>query len=59
MPAFSERRKYREARARRLGARTAVRPIEAVAVMVVIAAVIAMAVWFLFFSHGGLGPGTV
>ena len=32
---------------------------EAAAVAVVIAAVIAMAVWFLFFSTGGIGQGTV
>jgi hypothetical protein len=30
-----------------------------VAVIAVVAAVIAMAIWFLFFSSGGLGPGTV
>jgi hypothetical protein len=33
--------------------------VEAVAVLAVIAAVIAMAVWFVFFSSGGIGPGTV
>lgn len=32
---------------------------EALAVAVVIAAVIAMAIWFLFFSSGGIGQGTV
>lgn len=32
---------------------------EAVAVAAVIAAVIAMAIWFIFFSSGGIGPGTV
>jgi hypothetical protein len=32
---------------------------ELVAVAVVIVAVVAMAVWFLFFSGGGIGPGTV
>jgi len=32
---------------------------EAVIVAIVIAAVIAMAVWFFFFAHGGLGPGSV
>jgi type VI protein secretion system component VasF len=36
-----------------------VTPLEAVAVTVVVAAVLAMAVWFLFFSGGGIGPGTV
>lgn len=32
---------------------------ELVAVLVVVAAVVAMAVWFLFFSSGGIGQGTV
>jgi hypothetical protein len=32
---------------------------EALIVLVVIAAILAMAVWFLFFSSGGIGPGTV
>jgi hypothetical protein len=32
---------------------------ELLAVLVVLAAVVAMAVWFLFFSGGGIGPGTV
>lgn len=56
MPALSERHKDRLARRQRHGAVT---PFEAVAVMVVVAAVIAMAVWFIFFSSGGIGPGTV
>jgi hypothetical protein len=30
-----------------------------VAVITVIAAVVAMAIWFLFLSSGGIGPGTV
>jgi hypothetical protein len=59
MPALTERHKYREQRRRRLGPRDTVRPVEAIAVMIVVAAVIAMAIWFLFFSSGGLGPGTV
>jgi hypothetical protein len=25
----------------------------------VIAAIIVMAIWFVFFSHGGIGPGSV
>ena len=33
--------------------------LETVAVLVVIAAVLATAVWFIFFSSGGIGPGTV
>jgi hypothetical protein len=33
--------------------------IEAVAVIIVIAAVVALGVWFLFFSRGGSGPGTL
>ena len=56
MPALSERQKSRAARRRRFGP---VSPVEAAAVLVVIAAVIAMAVWFIFFSSGGIGPGTV
>jgi cell division protein FtsL len=32
---------------------------EAVIVAVVVAAVVAMAIWFVFLSHGGIGPGTV
>jgi hypothetical protein len=32
---------------------------EIIAVVAVAAAVIAMAIWFLFFSSGGIGPGTV
>ena len=59
MPALSERRKYREARRRRLGSRATVTPLEAVAVVAVIAAVVAMVVWFFFFSGGGIGPGSV
>lgn len=56
MPALSEGQKNRAARRQRHGA---VRPAEAAAVLVVVAAVIAMAIWFLFFSTGGVGPGTV
>ena len=56
MPALSERQKHRAARRQRHGGVT---PIEAVAVAVVIAAVIAMAIWFLFFSSGGIGPGAL
>jgi hypothetical protein len=56
MPALSERQKYRAARRQRYGD---VRPVEALAVVVVVAAVIALAVWFIFFSSGGIGPGTV
>jgi hypothetical protein len=59
MPALSDLQKHREQRRRRLGTRATVTPIEAIAVTVVVAAVIAMAVWFLFFSSGGIGPGTV
>ncbi len=42
--------------------RRSTRPVtalDAVAVAVVVAAVVAMAIWFLFFSGGGIGPGTV
>ena len=35
------------------------RPVEVLIVLVVVAAVVAMAVWFLFISSGGIGPGTV
>jgi hypothetical protein len=34
-------------------------PIETIAVLTVIAAVVGMTIWFLFFSSGGIGPGTV
>lgn len=37
----------------------AVAALELIAVLVVIAAFIALVVWFLFFSHGGAGPGTL
>jgi hypothetical protein len=30
-----------------------------VIVVLVVAAVVAMAIWFVFLSHGGIGPGTV
>jgi hypothetical protein len=33
--------------------------LELLAVGVVVVAVAAMAVWFLFFSAGGIGPGTI
>ena len=49
-------------RRRRLDARgreQRITPIETTAVLVVVAAVIAMAVWFLLFSSGGIGPGSV
>jgi hypothetical protein len=32
---------------------------EVVASVIVIALIIAMAIWFLFIAHGGIGPGTV
>lgn len=35
------------------------RVLESLAVLVVVAAVIGMAVWFVFISTGGIGPGTV
>jgi hypothetical protein len=34
-------------------------PVEAIAVLVVIAAVVAMAIWFFFLASGGIGQGTV
>jgi hypothetical protein len=34
-------------------------PFEVVLVVVVVAAVVAMGVWFFCFSTGGIGPGTV
>jgi hypothetical protein len=33
--------------------------LELLAVGVVVVAVAAMAIWFLFFSSGGIGPGTI
>jgi hypothetical protein len=36
-----------------------VRPVDVVLVLIVVAALLALAVWFLFFSSGGIGPGTV
>lgn len=33
--------------------------VEMLAITIVIAAVVAMAIWFIFFSSGGIGPGTV
>jgi hypothetical protein len=59
MPALSERHKHRAARRRRLGPRARVSPIEAIAVLAVIGAVVAMAIWFIFFASGGIGPGSV
>jgi type VI protein secretion system component VasF len=56
MPALSDSQSNRVARRKRHGAVT---PVEALAVIVVVAAVIALAVWFIFFSSGGIGPGTV
>ncbi len=47
---------------RRLDARKRerrIRPIETIAVLTVVAAVVAMVIWFVFFSSGGIGPGTV
>jgi hypothetical protein len=32
---------------------------EMLIVAIVVTAIIAMAVWFIFFSHGGIGAGTV
>jgi hypothetical protein len=32
---------------------------EMLIVATVITAIVAMAIWFIFFSHGGIGPGTV
>jgi hypothetical protein len=37
----------------------AVGTLELIAVLLVIAAFIALVVWFLFFSQGGAGPGTL
>lgn len=39
-------------------ARTA-SPLEVILVLVVVAAVVAMAIWFVCVSSGGIGPGTV
>jgi cell division protein FtsL len=33
--------------------------VEAVIVGVIVVAIIAMAIWFVFLSSGGIGPGTV
>jgi hypothetical protein len=32
---------------------------EVVASVIVIVLIFAMAIWFLFIAHGGIGPGTV
>jgi Flp pilus assembly protein protease CpaA len=34
-------------------------PLEIAIVVVTVAAIVAMAVWFVFFAVGGIGPGTV
>jgi hypothetical protein len=36
-----------------------VRVIDVVLVVAVVAALLALAIWFLFVSSGGIGPGTV
>ena len=36
-----------------------IKPVEAVLAIIVIAGVVAFAVWFLFIATGGPGPGTV
>jgi hypothetical protein len=33
--------------------------VEMLIVATVVTAIIAMAIWFIFFSQGGIGPGTV
>jgi hypothetical protein len=33
--------------------------VEVIVVLVIMAAVVAMAIWFIFISSGGIGPGTV
>ena len=34
-------------------------PLDLVAVLVVLAAVIALGIWFFFSAHGGMLPGTL
>jgi hypothetical protein len=33
--------------------------IDAVVGLVIVLAIVAMAIWFIFFSSGGIGPGSV
>jgi hypothetical protein len=49
----------RISRRRPIGRSREIKPIEAILAAIVIAAVIGMAVWFIFFSSGGIGAGTV
>jgi hypothetical protein len=55
MPA-STRRRQRPAEYRSRGSRVT-NSLEFIAVAVVLGAVIAMAIWFFFFAHGGLLEG--
>jgi hypothetical protein len=43
----------------RTNRRRKVTPVEAIAVIAVIVAIIAMGVWFFLLSSGGIGPGSV
>jgi hypothetical protein len=55
MPA-SARQRQRPAGSRSRGSRVST-SLEFIAVLVVLAAIIAMAIWFFFFAHGGLLEG--
>ena len=44
---------------RRQRPRARVSALEIVAIVVVVAAVVGLTIWFVFFSGGGIGPGTV
>lgn len=59
MAGSGTRYNLRISRRRPVGRSREISWLEAVAVAVVIAAVIAMAIWFFFFSSGGIGPGSV
>jgi hypothetical protein len=36
-----------------------VKPLEAILALVVVSAIVIMAIWFVFISSGGIGPGSV
>jgi hypothetical protein len=55
----SRTRPWQSPRDRAVSDDRSIRPAEALVVVLVVAAVVAMAVWFLFISTGGIGPGTV
>ncbi len=55
----SRTRPWQSPRDRETAGGRSVRPVEVLVVVLVVAAVVAMAVWFVFISTGGIGPGTV